>query len=256
MGLEFTVVPSEIKTVPALYTEENNSTLIKFCVRMGMYTAGEDSIEVNFLETLVTINLSFDGSFTLGVSLAPKERTETSQEQEYTVSATLCDGYNPPFQQGQIISVCIEPAGTAYDDGIILSNITSFTWKRDFVTPQQAVDLSNPGEPADFLSVVEITDAKITVSSVLYALFFASDGDVSASGSVTMAFSRRRRLGESEGRRMLQDEDIPPAGFDISTNIVRATDGPFVLHQTAGGASPSLGFVGTVLGLVSVVLLA
>merc|ERR1712032_1261296 len=61
---------------------------------------------------------------------------------------------------------------------------------------------------------------------------------------------------EEEVRRALQEEDdiIPSSPFDIEVGVIKATDGPTAL-QTAGGASLSLGFVGTVLGLVGAVLL-
>jgi len=255
--LDFTLVPNVIKTDSALYTDLGSagSTML-FCVRMGLYTAGGAS-EVNFLETVVNISVSFDGSFDTGdIAVGPKEKTTTGSSKAYTVAAALCAGFVPPFQQGQVLSVCIVPDGDGIADGIELTTIDSFTWTRAGVTPQEAVKKDGSGTAFDALSAVEINPdgSSIVVSSVLYATFFAEDGTVSATGSVQLGFARRR-LGESDERRKLQEEGVPPAGFDVNTQVIKATDGPATL-QTAGGASPSLGFVGTVLGLVSAVLLA
>merc|ERR1712032_668685 len=255
--LDFTLVPNVIKTDSSLYTDLGSAgSIMLFCVRMGLYTAGGAS-EVNFLETVVNITVSFDGTFDTGdISLIPKDKTTTGSTKAYTVAAALCAGFVPPFQQGQVLSVCIVPDGDAIADGIKLTNIDSFTWTRAGVTPQEAVKKDGSGAAFDALSAVEMNPngSSIVVSSVLYATFFAEDGTVSATGNVQLGFARRR-LGESDERRKLQEEGVPPAGFDVNTQVIKATDGPATL-QTAGGASPSLGFVGTVLGLVSAVLLA
>merc|ERR1712183_1025741 len=55
-------------------------------------------------------------------------------------------------------------------------------------------------------------------------------------------------------RRKVQEDGVAPSPFDIDVAVIKATDGPAAL-QTAGGASPSLGFIGTI-GLVGAVLLA
>merc|ERR1712032_1418868 len=74
----------------------------------------------------------------------------------------------------------------------------------------------------------------------------------------------RRTLYEEGGnerknhkRRARQEKGdiIPPSPLDTDVGVIEGTDGPAAL-QTAGGASPSFGFVGTVIGLVGAVLLA
>merc|ERR1712183_620726 len=127
--------------------------------------------------------------------------------------------------------------GDALSDGIVLSNILSFTWSRSGVTDQIAVKTDGSGAAYDALSAVEVAadGSSIVVCSVLYATFFASDGTVSATGNVLLGFARRR-LGESDERRKLQEEGVPPAGFDVNAQVIKATDGPATL-QTAGGAS-------------------
>merc|ERR1712032_884161 len=192
---------------------------------MGLYTAGGAS-EVNFLETVVNISVSFDGSFDTGdIAVGPKEKTTTGSTKAYTVAAALCAGFLPPFQQGQVLSVCIVPDGDGIADGIELTTIDSFTWTRTGVTPQEAVKKDGSGLAFDALSAVEINPNGSLI-------------DVSATGSVQLGFARRR-LGESDERRKLQEEGVPPAGFDVNTQVIKATDGPATL-QTAGGASPSL----------------
>merc|ERR1712032_1104974 len=179
--LDFTLVPNVIKTDSSLYTDLGSAgSIMLFCVRMGLYTAGGAS-EVNFLETVVNISVSFDGSFDTGdIAVGPKEKTTTGSTKAYTVAAALCAGFLPPFQQGQVLSVCIVPDGDGIADGIELTTIDSFTWTRTGVTPQEAVKKDGSGLAFDALSAVEINPngSLIVVSSVLYATFFAEDGDV------------------------------------------------------------------------------
>merc|ERR1711992_254398 len=48
---------------------------LKFCVRLGLWAEGSDAQEVNFLETIATISLSMDGSFTTeDINVGPKHK--------------------------------------------------------------------------------------------------------------------------------------------------------------------------------------
>merc|ERR1712183_617753 len=126
--LDFTQEPDVIKTDTALYTDLGAAgSIMNYCVRMGLHTG--DGSEVNFLETVVNITVSFDGSFDTGdIAVGPKAKTGTGSSKAYTVAAALCAGFVPPFQQGQVLSVCIVPDGDGIADGIELTTIDSFTW--------------------------------------------------------------------------------------------------------------------------------
>merc|ERR1712241_937127 len=161
-------------------------------------------------------------------------------------------------KQGEIIQVCITPQGTATQDGVVLQALDSFEWTRTGVTPQKACcSASGPSIAFNALSHVDVQDAKITVSSVLYATFFASTGTVNATGSVAMGYARRR-LGGNDEKRKLEDAGVAPAGFDVEVELTAETDEPVALTQEAAGSNSFPGLACAILGLVSasIVLLA
>lgn len=168
---------------------------IKFCVRTSFYLDGVIKEEINFLETLVDIDLNFNGEFsTTDIRVNPKERTSMSNTRTYTVEASLCDGYTPPFQQGQVLSVCITLGPEAKNDGLVMLSVDEFFWKRDDGDGTNSVNqkaVFNPSPlntPYNLVSSVTYTPCEIKVSSILYAYFYSSDGNVIATGSATMGF--------------------------------------------------------------------
>jgi len=235
--------------------------LLKFCVRLGLWNPGSDAQEVNFMETIVTIKLSMDGTFSIDdIGVEPKKQSGTETEKKYTVGAALCEGFSPPFKQGEILQVCIVPDGDALADGIILTSLTDFQWSRTGVTSQFACCKDNiPSTAFNALSSVDVDPAGsfITVASVLYATFFAETGKVTATGSVTMGYARRR-LGGNDEKRKLEDAGVAPAGFDVEVELTAETDGPVALTQEAAGSNSFPGLACAILGLVSasIVLLA
>jgi len=270
---------------------------ISFCVRFGLgldMGSGAGVQEINFLETQVTIDITLTGDFeTESIVVAPKAKTNTTSDIIYKVAAELCSAGGAgvtgnAFNQGSVISVCVFPDQAAQDDGIIMASVDTFSWVRVVDEEDGAPILDADGNPtsennnesndikqvavdssnnaANALTEVDTDDAAasgtkplIKVSSVLFATFYATEGSVKASGSATMAFPTRRRLGataatDSIGRR-LEDEGIPPSPFDISASVTAATDGPAAL-QTAAGPAHSVGIVATIVGLVSAAMLA
>lgn len=180
----------------------------------------------------------------------------------YKVDAALCNtapGGDGEFKQGEIIQVCITPEGTASTDGVVLNALESFTWTRGGVTDQKACckQGASPSTAFNALSSVDVQANIITVSSVLYATFFASTGKVSATGSVAMGYARRR-LGGNDEKRKLEDAGVAPAGFDVEVEVTAETDGPVALTQEAAGSNSFPGLACAILGLVSasIVLLA
>lgn len=270
--LDFDTVPKEVAKVgmPLYYTGDNENVMM-YCVRFGLEAGG---IEINFLETLVNISISLSGDFlTDTLTVKPKDKTNTTSEINYQVDAQLC-GPQGPFNQGDVISVCVHPDLESLADGIIMDFVSAFAWTRgDIGLTQIAIKEGFNNQAADALTFVDITQRAsenggngfpyphIRVSSVLYATYYQNEGSVQASGSATMKFpERRRRLGADEApvsaeRRRLEDEGIPPSPFDISAGVRKGTDGPVTL-QTAAGPSQSYAFGATIVGLVSAVLLA
>jgi len=235
--------------------------LLKFCVRLGLWNPGSDAQEVNFMETIVTIKLSMDGTFSIDdIGVEPKKQSGTETEKKYTVGAALCEGFSPPFKQGEILQVCIVPDGDAISDGVVLNALQSFTWTRQGVNDQMAC--CKDGTPSlefNALSSVEVAPdgSYIKVASVLYATFFAETGTVTGTGSVDMGYARRR-LGGNDEKRKLEDAGVAPAGFDVEVELTAETDGPVALTQEAAGSNSFPGLACAILGLVSasIVLLA
>jgi len=132
-----------------------------------------------------------DGSFTTDdIKVGPKDIDATTATKEYQVSASLCNA--PPggqgrFKQGEIIEVCITLKDPATADGVEFQELENFYWTRTNITPQKAC-CAGVNEEYNALSSIEVTGSKITVSSVLYATFFASNGSVKASGSTKLGF--------------------------------------------------------------------
>merc|ERR1712029_1212980 len=230
---------------------------LKFCVRLGLWAEGSDAQEVNFLETIATISLSMDGSFTTeDINVGPKDRSGTQAQKTYKVEAALCN--TAPGGDGEINQVCITPEGTATQDGVVLNALESFTWQRQGVTDQKACYKDDtPSIAFNALSSVDVQANEITVSSVLYATFFATTGTVTATGSVAMGYARRR-LGGNDEKRKLEDAGVAPAGFDVEVELTAETDGPVALTQEAAGSNSFPGLACAILGLVSasIVLLA
>jgi hypothetical protein len=87
---------------PTLWDEEKSR--ITFCVRFSLMT---EDIEVNFLETLVVVDVVLEVSFTvLGISVAPKEKITSSTRVLYEVKAYLCGGkYQPLLGYEEITTI-------------------------------------------------------------------------------------------------------------------------------------------------------
>ena len=274
----FTTVPSimaQISDITSAGGNVNESSM-DFCVRVGLYAIDSvtgTSNEINFQETLVTLTVTMDGSFDItSFGVAPKDKTSDSAQQTYTVKAELCTENQAEmdsasrFNQGAAILVCISPDTQALIDGVIMTSIDTFGWKRTYdadvdgnvpdPTLQAAITSTNAVSD-NGLTLINIDNTKsFIVTSVLFAAFYATNGEVSADGSATMAFPSAdgvRRL------RNLQDGDTSTvAPFAMTANLNRADDGPVAYVQTAAatGAGTSITVVATIVGLVSAMLLA
>merc|ERR1719491_1831574 len=154
MGTEASAWPE-----PEYGTVTGASPELKFCVRLGLYTGGVVSEEINFFESVVTVTIDFNGDFeVLGIGVAPKKQGQTSAEVVYTASAELCGasvstgGKSPEdygqavkvgknFNQGAAIMVCISLDKDAKDAEVKINRIKSFIWTQegDGLTPKTQV---------------------------------------------------------------------------------------------------------------------
>ena len=87
---------------------------IRFCVRFGLKTLGPTSLEVNFLETLITLNVDLTDGFEIdSIAVEPKDKLVRTANQVYQVVGFRCDSDNKlisdltPINQGSDIRVWV-----------------------------------------------------------------------------------------------------------------------------------------------------
>ena len=229
--------------------------------------------EVNFIESLLTVVYDLQNDFEiLSLNVEPKDKvTTTFAEDAYGIEAWLCNittptsdystytytptglaevtrSYPPAiddtafyFNQGALISVCVRPVDDAYSEGIIMDEITNFTWTRTsgpLPVSQKAVDSASAADNLLTYYPGCTGDHFCRFSSILFADFYITRGTASGSGSAKTKFEgTRRRLGANNEGRALQE--TAGSVFDVSVELDITDEGPGAL-KTAGGVS--LGF--------------
>lgn len=283
----YTLVTQAMADNAALEWEDDDvgKGVMKMCVRTGLgYVTGASFQEVNFIESLITIRYDLTAGFSVDAfSVEPKERLETTAVKDtYALEAYLCDpavtsavtdpvrtipdeitlynvaGGTDAFNQGALITVCVIPDGPTYSDGIRIDGLIDFTWTRDSpLTTQEAIIGS--AESGNGLTSYIDTDCVMAeschFSSILFADFYISAGEVYGSGNADLTFQTRRRLGEKEESRQLEEDDAATSPFDLSVSVTGNDDGPGAI-KTAGGASFGASALATAAALLSAVLLA
>ena len=256
----------------AVYTETGTGgagdlgATIEFCVRFGLYTLGGTPIEVNFFESLVILTVGLTDGFSIdNVNVEAKERLINTASQTYTVEAYRCvpgsnvevADPNAVLSQGSLITVCIRPNAVGLVDGIKMRTLDAFVWTRG-ETIQAAVDSGIAA--SNLLTTFDETTCSggdyCQFSSILFAAFYSTAGQVSGSGVASMQFGTRRRLtaNASGGLRSLQAQDIAAAvtsEFDISVSIEASDDdGPFAYQTAAGVTLNGTSILAAIAGLV------
>lgn len=289
----YDIVTADMVGTDGFTQADVNLGIMRFCVRSEIgYTSSSGAMEaVNFIETLVTVKYDLTAGFTVDAfAVEAKDRVQaTGIKDEYVLVAYLCDSSgvdvsdtlgvagSTPFQQGSLVTVCVEPDAVAQADGIVMNGITDFSWLRSDVTPsvvQEAIflttkpDLSTFGSPS-LNGLTSYSDAgclqspKCSFSSILFADFYQSVGQAGGSGNANLAFrtasgGAARKLSELDGedseRRQLQ-ADGAQSTFDIDVQVQSLDDGPGAL-KTAGGASFGVTVLFSSIALVSAAMLA
>merc|ERR1712176_140227 len=166
------------------------------------------------------------------------------------------------FNQGALINVCVQVKDEFATQDIVLKELLEFSWIRTGGTTFgqsigggsggntiQQVAIANAAPAGNYLSSYVAANCLNQYwrdfASVLFAQFYNTDGTVSGAGDASLQFkTRRRRLGEAEEQRRLQD-DPGSAGMDISIDVLGEAEGPGDL-KTAGGASKATLFASAV----------
>jgi hypothetical protein len=247
-----------------VYTETGaGATLgasIVYCVRFGLNTLGETPIEVNFFESIVTLTVDLSSGFSIvDVNVTPKIQLLNTVAQAYTAEGYMCQpgtdlpviDATTPLLQGSMITVCIKPNADGIADGVKMRTIDSFHWTRD-ATIQAVVESGTAA--GNLLTTFDAAACAggdyCQISTILFAAFYTSPGQVGGAGVASMQFGTRR-LG---GLRSLQERDIAAtSGFDLSLSIESANDGPSA-HQTAAGTTTGT-MLAAIAGLIGAVAL-
>lgn len=264
--------------------------VMRMCVRssLGYPKNATYFREVNFIESIIYVFYDLTAGFCVEhILLEAKNKLITSVEKDaYQLEAWLCDRSKPfvpraysdrslpaPvnatylasfvgatnttfFTQGSVVSVCVAPEDYAYNEGIRMNGINSFTWKRNepALTPPLVTQLAifNRTVASNLLTFYPAVECEgesefCHFHSLLFADFYLTPGTVYGEGTATMTFAssrRSRRLGASDEelspRRFLQESDARSV-IDVSVPVVSSDDSPINLKTTAGGFS-SFGF--------------
>ena len=146
-------------------------------------------VEVNFLETLLTLFVDLTGGFKIGaIEVEPKDRLTRTANQAYEVSGYECSaGSTDPLNtedrtrrrnQGEIIYVCVTPEAEAKTDGIFMRSIDEFTWTRAGGVRQPAIadnrQSTNLLTSYDYIACQGSSVCKF--STILFAQFYTTLG--------------------------------------------------------------------------------
>jgi hypothetical protein len=236
-----------------IYTESEIDNqmiaVVRFCVRFGLWTPDTQNtpVEVNFLETLITLTVDLTDGFEIGsITVEPKNRLVRTANQAYEVIGYECDAdkirlteleKSAPRNQGQVITVCVEPEQEAKDDGIYMRSVDDFFFSRPGTTAlpagvrQDAIvdniaagNLLTTYTPADCAGTLVCT-----FSTILFAQFYTSLGEVNGAGVASMQFGTTtpvlRKL--RAGAREAQADAAGAAEFDLQfdVNVAQVKEG-------------------------------
>jgi hypothetical protein len=263
--VNITIDPEAIAQNPLLYSEDATGSQvtaeIRFCLRFGLHTKSVTSVEVNFLETLVTLNVDLTDGFEIGsIAVAPRDRLVRTANQVYLVIGYRCNANNEKVEineaitQGTVVKVCVEPDAEATADGIKMRSIDDFTWSR--VTPnvvnQPAIVGKNQVAANQLTTLVCIGGSqKCSFETILFAAFYTTPGAVLGSGVASMQFGTtnngRRLRGDSEGRDLQEDDSAAAAEFELDFDVAQAT-----AEGTSGAASYGAMAASMVFGMITV----
>ncbi len=257
VSVNITLDSASISDNTLIYSEDTLGSQvtaeIRFCVRFGLFTLGPTSLEVNFLETLITLNVDLTDGFEIGsIAVEPKDKLVRTANQVYQVVGFRCDANDDlisdltPINQGSVVRVCVTPDAEATADGIKMRSIDLFTWSRTLPSEvTQAAIISRGTVAANQLTTLNLCRGLPICSfeTILFANFYTALGSVAGSGVASMQFGTNtsRRLRSGAGRNLQEDDEVAGASefeLDFSISSVDKVQG------TSGANSMSLMAVG------------
>jgi hypothetical protein len=215
-----------------IYAEDTTvgsvTAAIDFCVRFSLLTAGAGAVEVNFLETLVTLFVDLSDGFSIGdVNVAPKIKITNTANQVYLLDGYQCDAANDALtgtdltdtrNQGSVIRVCVKPDADAVTAGIKMRSLDEFTFSRNAgAISQEAIVGYNQEATNGLTSLTCSNGADVCVfETILFAAFYSNVGVVLGSGTGSMQFGARRlRALQASGR----SESAAASDFELDLAV-------------------------------------
>jgi hypothetical protein len=278
-----------ISTDDSVFTDNLDGTnLIAFCVRYGLKTAAAaGAYEVNFLETLVELRVTLKGNFTVtDIVVAPKDKLKRTANIDYGLMAFQCTGKDATgagiakvfvegegtFNQGDVITVCVEPDEVAKGDGVYMKEVELFEYVLlenvepfgETGTRQLAIDINNvaAGTRGAMYGLTNIDaclgEIACKIETILFATFYTRPGTVVGAGVATMQFGTnggdgdftQRKLRGVDASRFLQADEAASGDFDVDFQI--ASNDSF---ERTSGASSSLSILALVGSAAAVLML-
>jgi hypothetical protein len=238
--------PSSISQNSDIYSEDTTvgavTAEIRFCLRFELHTPNylDTSVEVNFLETIVTLTVDLSDGFEIGsIAVEPKDRLVRTANQIYRVRAYQCGEGQAELTQGQkdatrvqgsVIKVCVTPDADAQGDGIFMRSIDSFSFIRDqnAENPVEQVAIETQLAAANLLTTYDNDECKGSLichfSTILFANFYTSVGSVDGAGIASMQFGSARRLRSDS--RSLQEDSAAAAEFELEFGVAATLEIP------------------------------
>jgi hypothetical protein len=228
---------------------------VDFCLRFALHTpeiAG--NVEVNFLETIVTLFVDLTDGFEIGsVSVAPFDRCEFEAAEEFLLEGYFCkEGIEedmsvnvPVHNQGDLVKICVRPVIDARENFFIrMRRITEFHFERGDIR-QNAIVAAEAAPNALTDLWCEPGYAICHFETILFAQFYQSSGFVNGSGFGDMQFGgetspdsvapkSRRLLRKNRDLEDAGDAAGPSAEFNMEISIV-PVDSVFSAASSSGG---------------------
>jgi hypothetical protein len=225
---------------------------VELCLRYMLWTGPTSdpyALEVNFLETLLTLYIDLTKGFSItdfAIEFERDGRNNIILRDDYDVFAYLCDPITQEVvnttvvRQGQIVTVCVEVEERAIQEGIYLEGVQEFSWIREYDDEFNLtqVVIENGAPSPDGLTDYACVPGMIICDfqSILKAIYFMAPGDVYGVGWATLTFTtlddedntptrRAQSLQQQEQatERSLQLQQAAPegtSGFGLSLDVV------------------------------------
>jgi len=192
-----------------------------FCVRTALHfeSPATTENEVNFLETVITLNIDLSAevnTFEVTVNLERLEAEQDRNDVNYDafITAYLCDEYKNVtagviLNQGDVLSICV----SSTEAGIFVRSFTNLDLLQGGVNKFQAFN----GGAMNMLTAANCDGGICQAQIQLLALFFEDDepDDVEVKGVVALGFT------SSRARRVEMNVPISPAQLPRTTHDER-----------------------------------